>query len=73
MRSFALATAVLCVASSAYAADAKIGNLKIDDVWARTGQPGQVSAAYMEIKNKGDADKISPPTVIAPKQLNCTT
>ena len=58
MRSFALATAVLCVASSAYAADAKIGNLKIDDIWARTGQPGQVSAAYMEIKNKSDADKI---------------
>ena len=58
MRSFALATAVLCVASSAYAADAKIGNLSIDDVWARTGQPGQVSAAFMEVKNKGAADKL---------------
>ena len=58
MRSFALATAIFCAATVAYAADAKVGNLKIDDIWARTGQPGQVSAAYMEIKNKGDADKI---------------
>ena len=58
MRYFSLAAALFCAATTAYAADTKIGNLKIDDVWARTGQPGQVSAAYMEIKNKGDADKI---------------
>lgn len=58
MRRFAIATAALLAAASVYAADAKVGNLSIDDVWARTGQPGQVSAAYFEIKNKGAADKI---------------
>ena len=58
MRRFAIATAALCAAASVYAADVKVGNLSIDDVWARTGQPGQVSAAFMEIKNKGAADKI---------------
>ena len=58
MRRFAIATAALCAAASVYAADAKVGNLSIDDVWARSGQPGQVSAAFMEIKNKGVADKI---------------
>lgn len=58
MRRFAITTAALCAAASVYAADAKVGNLSIDDVWARSGQPGQVSAAFMEIKNKGAADKI---------------
>ena len=58
MRRFAIATAAFCAAASVYAADAKVGNLSIDDVWARTGQPGQVSAAYFEVKNKGAADKI---------------
>lgn len=58
MRRFTLATVALCAATSLYAADAKVGNLSIDDVWARTGQPGQVSAAYFEVKNKGAADKI---------------
>lgn len=58
MRRFAIATAAFLAAASVYAADAKVGNLSIDDVWARTGQPGQVSAAYFEIKNKGAADKI---------------
>ena len=58
MRRFAITTAALCAAASVYAADAKVGNLSIDDVWARSGQPGQVSAAFMEIKNKGVADKI---------------
>jgi copper(I)-binding protein len=58
MRRFAIATAVFCAAASVYAADAKVGNLSIDDAWARTGQPGQVSAAYFEVKNKGAADKI---------------
>lgn len=58
MRRFAIATATFCAAAAVYAADAKVGNLSIDDVWARTGQPGQVSAAYFEIKNKGAADKI---------------
>ena len=53
-----ITTLALCTAASAYAHDVKIGNLNIDDVWARTGQPGQVSAAYMEIKNKGAADKL---------------
>ena len=58
MRRFAIATAAFCAAASVYAADVKVGNLSIDDVWARSGQPGQVSAAFMEIKNKGAADKI---------------
>ena len=58
IRRFAIATAAFCAAASVYAADAKIGSISIDDVWARTGQPGQVSAAYMEIKNKGGADKL---------------
>lgn len=58
MRRFTITTAALCAAASVYAADAKVGNLSIDDVWARSGQPGQVSAAFMEIKNKGVADKI---------------
>ena len=58
MRRFAIATAVFCAAVSVYAADAKVGNLSIDDAWARTGQPGQVSAAYFEVKNKGAADKV---------------
>lgn len=58
MRRFAIATALFCAAASIYAADAKVGNLSIDDAWARTGQPGQVSAAYFEVKNKGAADKI---------------
>lgn len=58
IRRFSIATVTFCAAASVFAADAKIGNLSIDDVWARTGQPGQVSAAYMEIKNKGGADKL---------------
>ena len=58
IRRFSIATVTFCAAASVFAADAKIGNLSIDDVWARTGQPGQVSAAYMEIKNKGAADKL---------------
>ncbi len=58
MRRFVLSTVALCTAASVSAADVKVGNLSIDDVWARTGQPGQVSAAFMEIKNKGAADKI---------------
>lgn len=53
-----IATLALCTAASVYADEVKIGHLKIDDVWARTGQPGQVSAAYMDIKNKGAADKL---------------
>lgn len=58
MRRFALATTAFLAATAVYAADAKIGSISIDDVWARTGQPGQVSAAYMDVKNKGAADKI---------------
>jgi copper(I)-binding protein len=58
MRRFAIATAVFCAAASVYAADVKVSNLSVDDAWARTGQPGQVSAAYFEVKNKGPADKI---------------
>ena len=58
MRRFAIATAAFCAAASVYAADAKVGNLSIDDAWARTGQPGQVSAAYFEVKNKGATDRI---------------
>ncbi len=58
MRRFVLSTVALCTAASVSAADVKVGNLSIDDVWARTGQPGQVSAAFMDVKNKGAADKI---------------
>ena len=59
MRRFALATTAFLAATAVYAADAKIGNLSIDDAWAKTGQPGPVpSAAFMEIKNKGGADKL---------------
>ena len=59
MRRFTLATAAFFVAAAVYAADAKIGNLSIDDVWAKSGQVGPVpSAAFMEIKNKGTADKL---------------
>jgi copper(I)-binding protein len=58
MRRFVLSTVALCAAASVSAADVKVGNLSIDDVWARTGQAGQVSAAYFEVKNKGAADKI---------------
>lgn len=58
MHRFAIATAAFCAAASVYAADAKVGNISIDDAWVRTGQPGQVSAAYFEVKNKGAADKI---------------
>ena len=58
MRRFVLSTVALCIATSVSAADVKVGNLSIDDVWARTGQPGQVSAAFMGVKNKGAADKI---------------
>ena len=58
MRRLTITTAAFCAAASVYAADTKIGALSIDDVWARSGQPGQVSAAFMEIKNKGAADKI---------------
>src|SRR5574343_1431454 len=58
MRRFAIATAAFCAAASVSAADVKVGNLSSDDVWARTGQPGQVSAAFMDVKNKGAADKI---------------
>ena len=53
-----ITTLSLCTAATAYAHDVKISSLNINDVWARTGQPGQVSAAYMEIKNKGAADKL---------------
>lgn len=58
MRRFIISAVTLCTAATVFAADAKVGNLSIDDVWARTGQPGQVSAAYFEVKNKGAADKI---------------
>ncbi len=59
MRRFTLATAAFFVAAAVYAADAKIGNLSIDDVWAKYGQVGPVpSAAFMEIKNKGTAVKV---------------
>ena len=58
MRRFALATTAFLATTAVYAADAKIGSISIDDVWARTGQLGQVSAAYMDVKNKGASDKI---------------
>ena len=58
MRRLTLAATAFLAATAVYAADAKIGSISIDDVWARTGQPGQVSAAYMDVKNKGAADKI---------------
>lgn len=59
MRRFAFATIAICAATAVYAADAKVGALSIDDVWAKSGQPGTApSAAFMEIKNKGAADKL---------------
>lgn len=58
MRRIALATAVFCAATAVYAADTKVGNLKIDDAWIRSGQTGQMTGAFMEIKNKGAADKL---------------
>ena len=59
MRRFTIATAAFFIAAAVYAADAKVGNLSIDDVWAKSGQVGPVpSAAFMEIKNKGTADKL---------------
>lgn len=58
MRRFAFATLAFCAAATVYATEVKVGSLMIDDAWARTGQPGQVSAAYFEVKNKGAADKI---------------
>lgn len=59
MRRFAIATVAICAAASVFAADAQIGNLSIDDAWAKSGQVGQApSAAFMEIKNKGAADKL---------------
>ena len=59
MRRFTLAAIALCAATSIYAADAQIGNLSIDDAWAKSGQVGPVpSAAFMVIKNKGGADKL---------------
>lgn len=58
MRYFTTAAIAFCTATAVYAGDAKIGNLTIDDAWARTGPAGQISAAYMEIENKGAADKL---------------
>ena len=58
MRRFTLATVALCAAATVYAADAKVGNIKIDDPWTRSGQTGQMTGAFMEIKNKGAADKL---------------
>ena len=58
MRRFTLAAAALCAATTVYAADAKVGNIKIDEPWARSGQAGQMTGAFMEIKNKGAADKL---------------
>lgn len=58
MRRFAVAAAFFCAAATVNAADAKIGAIKIDDVWVRSGQAGQMTAAFMEIKNKGSADKL---------------
>lgn len=58
MRRFAIATAALCAAATVYAADVKISNLSIDDAWTRPGQTGQMTGAFMEIKNKGAGDKL---------------
>ena len=58
MRRFTLAAAALCAATTVYAADAKVGHIKIDDSWTRSGQVGQMTGAFMEIKNKGAADKL---------------
>lgn len=58
MRRFAIATAAFCAAASVYAADAKVGNLSIDDAWVRAGPAGQMTGAFMEIKSKGAADKL---------------
>ena len=53
MRRFTLAITAFFFAAAVYAADAKVGNLSIDDVWAKSGQGGTVpSAAFMEIKTR---------------------
>ena len=58
MRRFAIATVAFCAAASVYAADTKVGTLSIDDAWVRAGQAGQMTGAFMEVKNKGTADKL---------------
>ena len=59
IRPFALAIVTAFAATAVCAADVKVGNLSIDDAWAKSGQPGPVpSAAFMEIKNTGAADKL---------------
>ena len=72
MRRFTLAATAFCAATAVYAADAKIGNLSIDDVWARNGQAGQVSAAFMKSRTKALPINSFQPTAIAPRPLNCT-
>lgn len=47
-----VATVGLCVATSAWARDYKVGQIEIDDVWVRASAPGQTNGAgYMEIDN----------------------
>ena len=58
MKKISLIFAAL-LAASAFAQDAKIGNITVDHPWARA-TPGAVknSAAFMVFDNKGAADKL---------------
>ena len=53
IRQWALVAALgLCTATSAWASDYKVGQVEIDDPWARATAPGQANGAgYMEIDN----------------------
>lgn len=57
MHRFICAIAAICATSAVYAADIKVGNLTVSDVWVRPSK-GQVSAAYLTVKNSGAADKL---------------
>jgi copper(I)-binding protein len=56
----ALAAAVLAFHGAAWAHDYKVGDIEIDDAWARATAPGQsAGGGYMEIENDGkQADQL---------------
>lgn len=46
----------LSVATTAWAADFKVGQVEVDDLWVRASAPGQANGAgYMEIENDAKA------------------
>ncbi|OZI33461.1 hypothetical protein CEK29_21675 [Bordetella genomosp. 5] len=58
IRSFALAAMLALGAQGlAHAADFKVGQIEIDDLWVRASAPGQANGAgYMEIDNDAKAE-----------------